>query len=178
MVCRNEIFARHCLASRSQQVSETVGEYLQALKQLSKDCVFKPVPSEQYKNEYIREAFIRGLKCARIRERLLENTTISLNDAFDQARAMKFAERKSAFYLTTPTPVHTAAVEFFEEVPSQEHIAAASLRSGNCFFCGNIYKTSAQPEMRSAVNATRKDITRRCVNQNVIQARRLPSHIR
>lgn len=138
VVRRNEIFARHCLASRSQQGSETVGEYLQALKQLSKDCEFKPVSAEQYKNEYVRDAFIRGLKSARIRERLLENTTINLNDAFDQARALELAELNSASYLTAPTPMHTAAAEFLEHVPPQEHLAAITpSRSGNCFFCGN-----------------------------------------
>lgn len=104
---RNEIFARHCLASRNQQTSESVAEYLQALKQLSKDCDFKSVSAEQYKNEYVRDAFIRGLKSARIRERLLENTTISLNDAFDQARALELAELNYASYLAAPAPTLT-----------------------------------------------------------------------
>ena len=38
---RNEIFARHLLATRHQQPRETLDEYLQALKTLSKDCNFK-----------------------------------------------------------------------------------------------------------------------------------------
>lgn len=140
IVRRNEIFARHCLATRNQQTSETVAEYLQALKQLSKDCEFKPVSAEQYKNEYVRDAFIRGLKSARIRERLLENTTISLNNAFDQARALELAEQNSASYLTTPASTFTAAAENMEDIPSQEQLAAAASswpRSAHCFFCGN-----------------------------------------
>ena len=35
---RNEIFSWHCLASRTQQAGESVNEYLQILKQISKDC--------------------------------------------------------------------------------------------------------------------------------------------
>jgi len=69
---------------------------------------------------------------------LLENTTISLNDAFDQARALELAELNSASYLTAPTPIHTAAADVTSEnAASQEQLAAAaSFRSGNCFFCG------------------------------------------
>lgn len=140
VIRRNEIFARHCLASRSQQTSESVAEYLQILKQLSKDCAFKPVTADQYKNEYIRDAFIRGLKSPRIRERLLENTTISLNEAFDQARALELAELNSASYLATPASTLTAAAEIVENAPSYEQLTAAAStwsRSGSCFFCGN-----------------------------------------
>ncbi|XP_035214100.1 uncharacterized protein LOC118187918 [Stegodyphus dumicola] len=56
---RSEIFARHCLASRFQQTGESVNEYLQILKQLSKDCEFESVTAEEYKNEYINDAFIQ-----------------------------------------------------------------------------------------------------------------------
>jgi len=37
---RNEIFARHILATRCQQPHETLDEYHQALKTLTKDCNF------------------------------------------------------------------------------------------------------------------------------------------
>lgn len=131
---RNEIFARHCLASRSQQPGESVSDYLQILKQMSKDCEFKSVTAEQYKNEYVRDSFIRGLRSSRIRERLLENASISLETAFDQARALELAEQHAASYLSAPGSVPVAATEPVED----EHAAATSHgRSGNCFFCGN-----------------------------------------
>ena len=72
--------------------------YLQALRLLSKDCNFTNVTAEQYKNDYIRDAFISGLSCSRIRERLLENTTLSLDAAIDQARALESAEQHAASY--------------------------------------------------------------------------------
>ncbi|GFW38158.1 uncharacterized protein TNCV_602341 [Trichonephila clavipes] len=65
---RNVIFARHCLSTRNQQTEEMVSEYLQILNQLSKDCDFTDVKAEEYRKEYIRDAFIRGLKCPRIRQ--------------------------------------------------------------------------------------------------------------
>jgi hypothetical protein len=133
---RNQIYARHCLASRMQQAAETVSEYLQILKQMSKDCEFKPVSAEQYKNEYVRDAFIRGLKSSRIRERLLENSTITLENAFDQARALEMAELHSASYLTPTNSAPVAAVEQEESNEVGNHSTAA-VRTGRCFFCGN-----------------------------------------
>ncbi|KAI5721077.1 hypothetical protein M8J77_015726 [Diaphorina citri] len=84
---KNVIYARHCLATRQQNTGETVDQYLQVLKHISKDCKFEPVTAQLYKEEYIRDAFISGLSSARIRQRLLENTTLTLDEAFNQARA-------------------------------------------------------------------------------------------
>ena len=45
---KNEIFARHVLATtRKQAPTETLDEYLKALKTLSKDCNFKNVTAAQ-----------------------------------------------------------------------------------------------------------------------------------
>lgn len=137
---RSEIFARHCLASRNQQAGECVNEYLQILQQMSKDCDFKPVNAEQYKNEYIRDAFIRGLRSPRIRERLLEKTTITLENAVDQARALELAERHASSYLQTSNSSPVAAVKQQVQgsnVEESQSAAATSGFSGKCFFCGN-----------------------------------------
>ena len=58
----NEIFARHLLATRCQHAGETLDEYLQALKTLSKDCNFKSVTAALHREESIRDAFISGLQ--------------------------------------------------------------------------------------------------------------------
>lgn len=133
---RNEIYARHCLASRTQLAAESISEYLHTLKQMSKDCEFKSVSAEQYKCEYIRDAFIRGLKSARIRERLLENSTITLESAFDQARALEMAELHSASYLTPTNQTPVAAAELLESNDYADDTTAA-IRVRKCFFCGN-----------------------------------------
>ena len=90
---KNEIFARHLLATRKQQSGETLDEFMQALKQLAKDCNFRNVTANEYKEEAIRDAFINGLQSNLIRQRLLENKVLELQSAYDQARALDVAQR-------------------------------------------------------------------------------------
>ncbi|GFT52189.1 uncharacterized protein NPIL_495871, partial [Nephila pilipes] len=136
---RNVIFARHCLSTRNQQTEETVNEYLQVLNQLSKDCDFTDVKAEEYRKEYIRDAFIRGLKCPRIRQRLLENTSMTLDQAFEQARTLESAEVHAASYMGNSFPVQSAAMKTddFSEETLATSAASSSSRSQKCFFCGN-----------------------------------------
>ena len=103
---KNEVFARHLLASRRQKPGETLDEFLQALKSLSADCNFKAVTAERHKEEFIRDAFISGLRSQQIRQRLLENKTLELSAAFDQARALDVAQQSLESY---PVPVTAAA---------------------------------------------------------------------
>ena len=42
-----QIIAQHVLSTRKQKPGETLGKYLNKLKILAKDCVFKAVSSEQ-----------------------------------------------------------------------------------------------------------------------------------
>ena len=107
----NIIFARHCLSTWNQQTGETVSEYLQILNQLSRDCNFTDVKAEDYRKEYIRDAFIRGLKCPRIRQRLLVNTLLTLDEAFEQARALELAEVQAASYMGNSISTPSAAME-------------------------------------------------------------------
>ena len=51
MKTSNEIFARHALATRKQQPDQSICEYLQILKIMSKDCNFQQVTANQYRNE-------------------------------------------------------------------------------------------------------------------------------
>ena len=52
---KNVVFARHLLATGKQKSGENIGEYLQALKELSKDCNFTTVDAATYCNEAIRD---------------------------------------------------------------------------------------------------------------------------
>ena len=47
---KNEIFARHLLATRRQKSGETLNEYIQELKVLAKDINFKSLTAEQNKD--------------------------------------------------------------------------------------------------------------------------------
>ena len=69
---------------------------MQELQCTGKTCNFEAVTAEQNKNQYIRDAFISGITSSHIRQRLLENNTLSLDEAFQQARALEQAQTQSA----------------------------------------------------------------------------------
>ena len=94
----NEVFAQHLLATRRQQCSETLDVFFQNLRKLSKDCKFKAVSAEQYRDEMLRDAFINGLLSPEIRQRLLENDKLTMDSAFDKASSMDVAQRNASAY--------------------------------------------------------------------------------
>eukprot|EP00794_Sanderia_malayensis_P020739 gene20739-22770_t len=137
---KNEVFARHLLATRKQAPTETLDEYLQALKALSKDCNFKNVTAVQYCEESIRDAFIAGLQSNIIRQRLLEKKTLDLKTMFDQARSLESAMKSSESYSTPNTLINAAIpAESSSPLDTQENtlVAAVETTSSSCYFCGN-----------------------------------------
>ena len=131
---KNEVFARHLLSTRKQQTSESLHEFLQALKQLSGDCNFKAVTAEKYKEEAVRDAFISGLRSSVIRQRLLESRTLELQDAFEKALALDVAQKSSYSYtsdnseVTKPSPTDD----------TQAAVATVRVqKNSKCIFCGN-----------------------------------------
>ena len=142
---KNEVFARHLLATRRQKAGETLDTYLQSLKVLSKDCNFKPVTALKYCEESIRDAFISGLSSPLIRQRLLENKTLDLTSAFDQARSLEDAQRNSELYsLQIPHGTVAASVDSSDLGKTQEDVtyespniaASSSTVAEKCYFCG------------------------------------------
>lgn len=151
----NEIFARHLLATRQQKPGESLDEFLRELRKLSKDCNVKAVSAEQYREELIRDVFINGIASPLIRQRLLENATLSLQGAYEKAYTLDLAQRNADAY--TLQTAHTAAVvasrtpedpptattegEIQEMLASSEKSAVAATYSNTrkCFFCGGPY---------------------------------------
>ena len=160
----NEIYARHQLATRRQQAGESLDEYLQALKILSKECNFKPVTATEYCEEYIRDAFISGIHSDQIRQRLLENKTLDLKTMFDQARALDSAMRSSESY-SAPQPVTTAATaseivhqnQVDSQVDSTHSDSTLAAADPKCFFCGNSkHPRSKCPAKDAIINKCQK----------------------
>ena len=135
----NEVYARHCLATRRQEPGETIDEYFRALKVLSKECNFKAVTANQHCEESIRDAFISGLLSPSIRQRLLENKTLDLATMFDQARALDSAQKNSESYNgAQPSRLVSAAhgnTLNNSEVES-ESASVVSAAKSKCYFCG------------------------------------------
>ncbi|KAG5873296.1 hypothetical protein JTB14_028410 [Gonioctena quinquepunctata] len=94
----NEIFARHKLATRKQQSEESIDQYNQALQLLSKNCEFAELGAEAHRKTYVRNAFIPSINSDQIRLRLLEFSTLTLDEAIEKPRALESAKNQSASY--------------------------------------------------------------------------------
>ena len=99
----NIIYNRHVLATRHQQEGGTIDQYFETLHRLSKECNFQNATAEVYRQEYIRNFFINGIISQEIRQRLLENDTLTLDHTFKQARSLELAQRHSASYTNKNT---------------------------------------------------------------------------
>lgn len=138
---RNEILARHLLATRKQRTDETVKEYVQVLKLLTRECHFKAVTAEQHQNESVRGAFIAGINSQKIRERLLEKLNISMDEAVNLAISLEDAEKNTQAFSNTSTPLNLNAL-----TESENNVAATTPtfrpnQRRRCFFCGgNIHQ--------------------------------------
>ena len=73
-------------------------EYQQKLKQLSADCNFGAVTAQEHKQEAIRDVFISGLALLKIRQRLLEERDLTMQNAFDKVRSLEIIHRNAIQY--------------------------------------------------------------------------------
>ena len=159
----NKIFARHDLATRKQQPGESLDEFLEELKKLSKHCGFTAVTSETYRSEMIRDSFINGLTSNYIRQRLLENSELSLDRAYDIARTLHTAQKNSELYIQQsprqiPSNVVAASISDQSTLhtnPDQESLAAVRKQTPakrSCYFCGGfLHANRASCPARDAV---------------------------
>ena len=74
----NEVFTRNFLATAKQQPGKTLDELYLKLQKLARDCNFRQVTSEQYRQETVRDALTNGLSSNGMRQRLLENRDLNL----------------------------------------------------------------------------------------------------
>ena len=136
----NEVFTRHLLATAKQQPEETLDEFYLKLQKLARDCNFRQVTSEQYRQEMVRDALINGLSSHGIRQRLLENRDLNLENAVEKARSMELAQKNSEFYSLNQEYRSnlTATVADKLSTPSTtDNISeATSSVSKLCTFCG------------------------------------------
>lgn len=134
---KNEILARHMLATRRQRADETIKDYVQALKLLALECHFTQVSAEDHQKQSMRGAFIAGISSQKIRERLLEKLNLSLDEAVNLAISLEDAGINSQAFGNTNTLNLNALPD--SERPSS---SAASTHTSypnskrRCFFCG------------------------------------------
>ena len=145
----NTIFARHQLASRKQKPGESLDEYLEELKKLSKLCNFEAVTAEVYRSEMIRDSFINGLSSSYIQQRLLESERLTLDQAHEKARTLDHAQKNSEVYSqqNNQPVVAAATVDLDSSTLVDDSLSLSAIRSGSdsrqttqrkklCYFCG------------------------------------------
>lgn len=142
---KNEVFSRHKLATRNQASHETVSQYFTVLQQLSQECEFKSVTAQENKEAHMLDAFIRGLNSQETRLRLLENHTLTLKQAYEQALALEMAKSHSDAYSNSdrylnalPTSNKNVSHSILDTrcSPSTETLATTVIQK--CFFCGRL----------------------------------------
>ena len=119
-----------------QDQHHTLDEFLQILKTLSRQCNYTNVTSEEYRSESIRDAFISGLYSNHIRQRLLENHAMSLEEAFNQARSLDLAQKQSLSYNTGESyPASVSTMNSTVPENSIENRLSVTVKQ-KCYFCG------------------------------------------
>ena len=137
---KNVIFARYALCTRRQDCSETIDQYVHALRALAKDCDFQAVSAAANQDEHIRDALISGLYDGTVRRRLLESDSLTLDSAIRTSRALELAKINAEHYSSPKFDIAAAAVSSSsDDVVKVEGAAikcSAVQSQDNCFFCG------------------------------------------
>ena len=139
---QSEVVARHVLATRKQKEGESLADFLRALLDLTSDCNFTEVSATNHRDLYVRDALITGLASSHIRTRLLENRTLTLQEAYDKARALEVALKDSQSHATNSLD-QVASVNVRPETSQTSDLSAtpgssaAATNSWTCFNCGS-----------------------------------------
>ena len=91
----NILYARHSLITRRQKDGEGMLEFLTQLKILAKQGDFKAVTAEVHKEEYIREAFVSGLRNVDTKRKILESSKTKLDDIVSLAQVYEEARENA-----------------------------------------------------------------------------------
>lgn len=145
------IYARHQLASRRQNQEETIDQYLQNLKILARDCDFKAESKETNRDNYIRDAFISGLQSTNIRQRLLENTSLTLIQAHEKARSLELALKQSECYQNSISLNAVASENPTSQEGENDNNQIVAVANAKCFFCGRRKHVRKDCPARNAV---------------------------
>ena len=142
---------------------------------MSKDYNYRPVTAAQYRDEALRDAFISGLLCHSIRQRLLENDNLNLELAFNQARAMESAKRSSESYgisqLSSNLTTATVVTENESRGKLSEKLISAAANQ-KCYFCGLKHHPRSRVLLRASLIPD--GLTKSClpveVNGEIVEA--------
>ncbi|GAA47610.1 hypothetical protein CLF_100578 [Clonorchis sinensis] len=88
------------LQTYKQENGQDIDQFVRKLKSLAKDCEFKSVSATEYQDECVRDAIINGLASTSIREKLLAQSELTLDQAYQLARSLELAHKQSQSYVS------------------------------------------------------------------------------
>ena len=100
---KNKIYARHMLATAKQDAGESVDESILRINKLSQNCDFTAVSAQEYKDDMKRDSFINGIFSNFIRERLLENRTLTFTEAHGKVCSIELEKLNCETYTCQDT---------------------------------------------------------------------------
>ena len=124
------IMMRHKLLSRKQSSTETIEEYISALKILAKRCHTKAMSSEEHRELLTMDAFVSGISSGLIRQRLLESSDGSLSTIFKIATTMELAMTDSKSFDNSAEIPMMAAISKTGKASTPQPVFP------KCFWCG------------------------------------------
>ena len=149
---KNQVYARHMLASAQQNVCESIDEFVLRINKLSQECDFVAVNAQQYQDDMKRDSFINGISSNFIRQRLLENRTLTFTEAYEKARSLELAKINSESYSSQETkqssvctvrhasPMPLSGSDAGTSIANEQAVTSVRQRKATqnfvCYFCG------------------------------------------
>jgi hypothetical protein len=85
----NVVFERFAFNGRKQAPGEPITEYVSALRHLAATCKFEDMSTEDVVDSLIRDKIVCGMQDVIVRSRLLEETSLTLDEAVSIAHAFE-----------------------------------------------------------------------------------------
>ena len=128
---RNKIYERYVFNSRCQKADESFDQFLTALRKLAATCKF-----DTFEDEMLRDRIVTGLRDHGHRERLLRESTLTLQKAIDicQTNEMAASQRHKMEQSGT---IHFAREE--KKRGPRENPRRSSRPTRLCKYCGDTH---------------------------------------
>ncbi|CAH0729861.1 unnamed protein product, partial [Brenthis ino] len=90
---------RYNFFTRTQQIDESLDNYVTVLNNLAMSCEFNTL-----KDSLVRDMFVIGIQNSKIRESLLQQEKLTLEDALKIAKSMELSQERSSRITQSHTP--------------------------------------------------------------------------
>ena len=158
-------YTRFKFFTYNQTNGQTIDEYVTELKTRSRHCEFGTL-----KETLIRDRIVAGIQDAKVRERLLRGTDLSLDKAISICRAGEASKKQVEEMATSPVVDNVASINNFQRRESRDsrnpttqrprqnrpEITRNNDQSRACKYCGNMHQRGRCPAYGRMCNKCRK----------------------